>query len=145
MIKVGEDRAQSILTGQPKFQGANGLHIKGNTLYVGGSRLWKVGLEDHAVSLIGPEWLTDIDGIEMEANGALQVTPVAGPLHHFCNEEVEILAGEGISSANHGHAENLSLALIPTGFDNNVVSIHIDGNERLPADVLVSRRCSELE
>ena len=74
-----------------------------------------------------PEWLADIDGIEFEANGTLQVTPVGGPLVRFCKDnDIQILAGEGIGSANHGYAANLKLALIPTGFDNTVIAIRID-------------------
>ena len=133
VVEVGEGGAQSVLTGQPQFQGANGLHVSGQTLYVGGSRLWKVDLEDHSVSTIGPEWLADIDGIEVESNGTLQITPVAGPLVRYFNDgSLEILAGEGISSANHGYAENLGLALIPTGFDNTVVAIRVGENLSAP-------------
>lgn len=145
VIEVDEDRAQSILTGQPQFRGANGVHVMDNTLYVGGSRLWKVDLEDHSVSLIGPDWLVDIDGIEIESNGTLQITPVGGPLMRFCNGKVEILAGKGISSANHGYAENLGLALIPTGFDNTVVAINLDRDEHLPNAAPVSGGCSAFE
>jgi len=81
------------------------------------------------VEIIGPEWLGDIDGIEIEADGTLQITPVAGPLVRYRNEQdIEILAGEGISSANHGYAAGLKLALIPTGFDNTVIAIRINGD-----------------
>jgi hypothetical protein len=126
-IEIGKDRRQSVLTGKSQFQGANGIHVNGDTLYIGGSRLWRVDLKDHSVTTIGPEWLTDIDGIEMERNGTLQLTPVAGPLVRFCNNDrVEILGGEGISSANHGYAANLGLALIPTGFDNTVIAVRIN-------------------
>ena len=31
----------------------------------------------------------------------------------------------GVSSANHGYAPNLGLALIPTGYDNQVIAIRI--------------------
>jgi putative aminopeptidase FrvX len=78
------------------------------------------------VETIGPEWLTDIDGIEFEADGTLQVTPVGGPLIRYrSGQDIEILAGEGISSANHGYADELQLALIPTGYDNSVIAIRI--------------------
>lgn len=127
VIEISADGSQSVFTGQSQFQGANGIHVNGETLFVGGSRLWKVGLRDHSVAVIGPEWLTDIDGIEMETNGTLQVTPVAGPLIRLCNsDDLEIIGGDGISSANHGYAENLGLALIPTGYDNTVVAIRIN-------------------
>ena len=128
VVEISKDRAQSMLAGKPQFQGANGIHLDGETLYVGGERLWQVNLEDYSVTTIGPEWLTDIDGIEMEPGGTLQVTPVAGPLVRFCDGGgVEILAGDGISSANHGYAASLGLALIPTGFDNTVVAIGVGG------------------
>jgi hypothetical protein len=134
VLEIGKDGAQSVLTGKPQFQGANGIHVNGDTLYVGGSRLWQVDLKDLSVTTIGPEWLTDIDGIEMERNGTLQVTPVGGPLVRLCNHDhLEILGGEGISSANHGFAENLGLALIPTGFDNTVVAIRINETDLFQA------------
>lgn len=91
---------------------------------VGGNRLWHVDLRDNIVTTIGPHWIGGIDGVEQEADGTLQVTPVGGPLIRL-TDEVEVLAGEGVSSANHGWAENLRLALIPTGFDNTVIAIRI--------------------
>jgi hypothetical protein len=57
----------------------------------------------------------------------LQVTPVAGPLVRL-DTEIEILGGDGISSANHGFAPNLGLVLIPTGYDNTVIAINISTN-----------------
>ncbi|MDH4048648.1 MAG: hypothetical protein OEW68_09455 [Gammaproteobacteria bacterium] len=128
VVRVMPDRAQSIFAGDSQFRNANGMAVRGEHLYVGGERLWRVSLTDLTVTTIGPEWLTDIDGIEFEANGILQVTPVGGSLVRYCNDElVEILAGDGISSANHGYSETLKLALIPTGFDNSVISIRLPG------------------
>ena len=115
---------QSVLTGQPQFPGANGIHIDNDDLYIGGERLWHVDLRDNAITTIGPEWLADIDGIEQEADGTLQITPVAGPLIRL-DTEIEILGGDGVSSANHGFAPELGLALIPTGYDNTVIAIRI--------------------
>ncbi len=133
VIEIGHDRTQSVLTAKSQFSGANGIHLDGNMLYVGGSRLWRVDLSDQSVTAIGPEWLTDIDGIEMEPDGTLQLTPVGGPLVRFRNSDsVEILGGEGISSANHGYAANLGLALIPTGFDNTVIAIRVKVTTRNP-------------
>jgi hypothetical protein len=127
VVKISADGAHSVLTGKPQFQGANGIHVDGDTLYVGGSRLWRVDLREGSVTAIGPEWLKNIDGIEMEADGTLQITPVAGPLVRYCtSDRLEILGGDGISSANHGYSANLGLALIPTGYDNTVVAIRID-------------------
>ncbi len=117
-------REQSLLVGAGAFSGANGLHIDDRVLYVGGERLWRVDLEDSTVSTIGPAWLADIDGIEMEADGTLQVTPVGGPLVRL-GTEIQVLGGDGVSSANHGYAERLKLALIPTGFDNTVLAIQL--------------------
>lgn len=146
VVEIGTDGTQSVLTGKSQFQGANGIHVSGDMLYVGGTRLWQVDLKDHRVTAIGPDWLTDIDGIEMESNGTLQVTPVAGPLVRFCDSErLVILGGKGIRSANHGYAANLGLALIPTGFDNTVVAITInDSDPVLTAVVKPPRACRQL-
>ena len=143
VIKLSEDGVQSVLTGKPQFQGANGIHVEGNALFVGGSRLWRVDLQDYSVTTIGPEWLADIDGIEIEPAGTLQITPVAGPLVRYCNSyRFEILGGDGISSANHGYAASHRLALIPTGFDNKVVAISINESEPIQAtDAKSTRTC----
>ncbi len=126
VLVVDRNGKQSILTGNPQFQGANGIELHAGKLYVGGQRLWRVDLDDGSVETIGPDWLSDIDGIEFETDGTLQVTPVAGPLIRFRGEDdFEVLGGEGVSSANHGYATNLGLALIPTGFDNQVIAIRV--------------------
>jgi len=124
VVVISPELEQSILTGQAQFKGANGTHVNGDDLYVGGERLWHVDLRDNTVTRIGPEWLVDIDGIEQEADGTLQITPVAGPLIRLATE-IEVLGGDGVSSANHGYAPNLGLALIPTGFDNTVIAIRV--------------------
>jgi len=121
------DGNQSVFGGEPRFKRANGIHIDGMSLYVGGERLWQVNLNTGSVTTIGPEWITDVDGIEIEADGTLQITPAGGPLIRYRNDdEFEILGGDGVSSANHGYATNLKLALIPTGFDNTVIAIRIE-------------------
>jgi len=122
VVVVSPDLEQTVLTGEARFRGANGIEIGGDDLYVGGEHLWRVDLRDDTVTRIGPDWLTDIDGIEIEADGTLQVTPVAGPLLRLV-APVEVIGGDGVSSANHGYAANLGLALIPTGFDNTVIAI----------------------
>lgn len=126
VIRLLPDGTQSVLTGRARFKGANGIALNNGELYVGGERLWRVDLVDNTVETIGPDWITDIDGIEFEPDGSLQITPVAGPMIRFKGEnEVEVFTGPGISSANHGYAANLRLALIPTGFDNTVVAIRV--------------------
>jgi len=126
VIRLSSDGTQSVLIEEARFPGANGMEISDGFLYVGGQRLWRVNLQDLAVETLGPEWLSDIDGIEFEADGTLQVTPVAGPLIRIPKEhDIQILSGEGISSANHGYAPSLGLALIPTGFDNEVIAVRI--------------------
>ena len=125
VVVVSPELRQSILTGMAQFKGANGIHINDDDLYVGGERLWHVDLRDNVATVIGPEWLGDVDGIEMEPDGTLQITPVAGPLVRL-DTEIEILGGDGVSSANHGYAPNLNLALIPTGFDNTVIAIRVE-------------------
>ena len=95
-------------------------HAASQRVFLGASRF------PSAVTTIGPDWLTDIDGIEIEADGTLQITPVAGPLVRFRDDDnIEILGGDGISSANHGYAPELGLALIPTGYDNTVIAIRV--------------------
>jgi hypothetical protein len=129
VIVIGPDGTQSVLLGEPGFPKANGMAINGDYLYVGGERLWRVSLPDRTVTTIGPAWLNDIDGIEFEAGGTLQITPVGGSLVRLCgNGRVEIHAGDGISSANHGYAPRRRLALIPTGFDNSVIAIRVPDN-----------------
>lgn len=122
---VSESGETSILTGAASFPDANGIELQGNDLYVGGTRLWHIDLSDETVTTIEPEWLADIDGIEFEADGTLQVAPVGGPLIRL-GDPVSVLGGDGIESANHGYAPRLGLALIPTGFDNTVIAIRIE-------------------
>ncbi len=110
-----------------EFSGANGIEFGNNGyLYVGGERLWRVDVATGKAFAVGPKWLTDIDGIEFESNGTVQVTPVGGPLVRLRQDgSVEVFGGDGVSSANHGYAESLKLALIPTGFDNTVIAIRV--------------------
>lgn len=124
VVVISPNLEQSVLTGEPRFGGANGIHVNNDDLWVGGGRLWHVDLRDATVTTIGPRWIGGIDGIEQEANGTLQVTPVGGPLIRLTNG-FEVHRGEGVTSANHGWAGNLGLALIPTGFDNTVVAIRV--------------------
>ncbi len=124
VVMINPELEQSVLTGEAQFPGANGIHVNLDDLWVGGGRLWHVDLRDNTVTTIGPLAIGGIDGIEQEANGTLQVTPVAGPLIRL-TDEYEVHKGEGVSSANHGWAENLGLALIPTGFDNTVIAIRV--------------------
>jgi hypothetical protein len=126
VIKLSTDGKQSIFIGEEKFPGANGVEVHGGSLYVGGEQLWRISLDDSKVELAAPEWVADIDGIEFEPDGSMQITPVAGPLIRFPKQgEIQVLAAAGVSSANHGYASNLGLALIPTGFDNTVIAIRI--------------------
>lgn len=116
---------QSILTGEPQFPGANGIHINNDDLWVGGGRLWHVDLQDDTVTTVGPVFGGGVDGIEQELDGTLQITPVGGPLIRL-KETIEVHDAEAIKSANHGYAENLGLALIPTGYDNTVIAIRVN-------------------
>ena len=126
VIRILPDGTQSVVTGKAQFKGANGIALKDGNLYIGGERLWRVSLSDDSVETLGPDWLTDIDGIEFEPGGTVQITPVGGPLvRYFDENNLEIIAGPGISSANHGFAADLQLVLIPTGFDNTVIAIRV--------------------
>jgi len=127
VIRHTSDGSQSIFGDELQFHRANGIHIDGGNLYVGGERLWRVNLDTGVVTTIGPEWITDIDGIEIEADGTLQITPAAGPLIRYrSDDDFEVLGGDSVSSANHGYAASLKLALIPTGYDNTVIAIRIE-------------------
>lgn len=126
VIRRSPDGSRSVLTGEARFQKANGIELDGERLYVGGARLWRVDLRNDSVTTIGPHWLADIDGIEIEVDGTIQITPVAGPLIRYRSDKnIEVLAGEGVSSANHGYATDSHMALIPTGFDNTVIAIQL--------------------
>ncbi len=126
VVRRSADGTQSVLTGEARFAGANGIALDGERLFVGGARLWSVDLRTDAITTIGPDWLADIDGIELEADGTLQLTPVAGPLIRYRDDDdIQIFEGDGVSSANHGYAPRLQLALIPTGFDNTVIAIRL--------------------
>lgn len=126
VISMAPDGRQSVYLDTADFRGANGIAVDGERLFVGGERLWCVDLATDTVMTIGPDWLRDIDGIEIEADGTLQVTPVGGPLVRLrTNGDVDVLGGEGVSSANHGYAPRLGLALIPTGYDNTVIAIRV--------------------
>ena len=126
VVIISPELEQSVLTGQPQFPGANGIHVNMDDLWVGGGRLWHIDLRDDTVTTIGPRWVGGIDGIEQEADGTLQVTPVGKALIRL-TDEYEVHNGEGVSSANHGWSQNLGLALIPTGFDNTVIAIRVRG------------------
>ena len=126
VVRVSPDREQSAFTSTVKFKGANGMAIDKDWLYVGGERLWRVNLQTGESETIGPPWIADIDGIEFEHNGTIQITPVGGSLIRYMDENnIEIVAGPGISSANHGYSEKMNLVLIPTGFDNTVIAIRL--------------------
>jgi len=130
VMRIGTGGRQSPFPGPGQFPGANGMAVQDGFLYVGGERLWRVSLADQTVDILGPDWLVDIDGIEFERDGTLQLTPVGGPLIRYRNGDIiEILGGEGISSANHGYDAGSGLALIPTGFDNTVVAVRVSEHQ----------------
>lgn len=108
------------------FRFANGLHLQHDVLWVGGERLWRVSLADESVRTIGPPWLRDIDGIELEADGTLQVAIVGGPFLQLEDDgEIVLRADPRISSTNHAYLAGRRLAVIPTGYDNLIVAIRL--------------------
>lgn len=116
---------QTALASDTRFEGANGMEIgPDGALYVGGTSFWRVDLDTGGTERLGPDWLTDIDGIEFELDGTTQVTPVGGPLIRLRKDgQVDVIGSDQISSANHGYSVDAKLALIPTGFDNSVIAI----------------------
>lgn len=130
---VSPSSAISTLTPQPAFPGANGIAVDHDVLWVGGERLWRIDLESLGVEVIGPAWLTDIDGIEVVDAHVLQVTPVDGPLVQLVDGVVtSVTAVEGVGSANHGYQASTGLVLIPTGYDNQVVAFRVAGYNSTP-------------
>jgi hypothetical protein len=130
VIQLLPNGQQSELKSSVQFKGANGMAIDNGHLFIGGERLWRLELQTGEVNTIGPDWMSDIDGIEVESDGTIQVTPVGGSLIRYRDQnDIDIIAGPGISSANHGYAETMRMVFIPTGFDNTVIAI------RLPAPV----------
>ncbi|MEM6605338.1 MAG: hypothetical protein AAF671_06235, partial [Pseudomonadota bacterium] len=110
-----------------EFTNANGLELYEDNLYVGGKRLWRVDPRRETVTTIGPKWLMDIDGIEFEGDGTMQLTPVGGPLIRYLGDgDLRVYSGEGISSTNHGFLSSQGLALIPTGYANTVIAVRVE-------------------
>ncbi|MDJ0939617.1 MAG: hypothetical protein QNJ00_07615 [Woeseiaceae bacterium] len=128
VVVIAPDRELSRI--ESPFAGANGIAIRDDSLYVGGARLWRYDFGTQQTETVGPAWLADIDGIEFESDGTLQVTPVGGPLVRYRgSDDIEVLGGEGVSSANHGYSPALGLALIPTGYDNTVIAIRLAADD----------------
>lgn len=124
VLGPGSANPPSYLLGPGRFPGANGIAVSESFVYVGGERLWEVDLEKSTSRVVGPEELADIDGIEIEPDGVIQATPVGGPVVRLRDRViVDVIGGEGISSANHGFAPTLGLILIPTGFDGTVIAV----------------------
>ncbi len=126
VVKISANGEQSLVNSPFKLANANGIALYKNYLFIGGERLWRIDLDDDTHRVIGPEWLGDIDGIEFEEDGRMQITPVGGALIRYNEQGLsERLSGPGISSANHGYSAKLGLALIPTGYDNTVIAIRV--------------------
>ncbi|MEM7084219.1 MAG: hypothetical protein AAF465_15930 [Pseudomonadota bacterium] len=125
VVQVSPSGKQSIIGEAGAFTSANGLAVEGRHVYVGGERLWCVHLDTGQITTIGPDWLGDIDGIEFERDGSLQITVVGGPLVRLRNGAYEVIGGEGVSSTNHAYLPTSQLAVIPTGYDNTVVAVRL--------------------
>ncbi len=126
VIRVGPDGHQAVFAGEGRFENANGMAVRDNTLYVGGARVWAVDLASKRVTTVGPSWVADIDGIEFESDGDLQVTIVGGPLiRNVGKNDIQVIGGDRVSSTNHGYSADFGLALIPTGYDNTVIALKI--------------------
>ncbi len=126
VVRISASGEQSLVDRTFEFKNANGIAVFEDRLFVGGERLWRINLTDGTRSIVGPDWLTDIDGIEFEEDGRMQITPVGGALIRYSEHgRSERLSGPGISSANHGYSAELGLALIPTGYDNTVIAIRV--------------------
>jgi hypothetical protein len=130
VVAVSPDGSTTTLESDIEFVNANGIAVDGKVLLIGGQRLWRRDLASGEVVVLGEEWLADIDGIEFEGEGVLQLTPVGGPVVRlFPDGQSEVLGGEGVSSANHGYSRTLRLAVVPTGFDNIVIALRVPQGE----------------
>jgi len=106
-----------------QFTFANGLHIDGTRLYVGGETLWAVDLNTRAIETIESVGLGDIDGIETDGQGGLTVSIVGGNIWHLpIGADPVIWTTPGLSSTNHAYLPDTQLVLVPTGYDNTVIA-----------------------
>ncbi len=108
---------------QPTFRFANGLHLSGDTLWVGGDRLWQVTLTSGVVETIRPNQLIDIDGIDPDGAGGLTISQVGGSVWRLSADgKLTRWQVPRVSSANHGFIAAHQLIVVPTGFDDTLLA-----------------------
>ena len=113
--------------GAALFSFANGMHIVGDTLFIGGEKLWKVDLPEGAVTEISNPELSDIDGIESDASGGLVISIVGGDVFHRDQDgALQIWTTDDLGSTNHYFDVEKSQVIMPTGYDNTVIAFTIN-------------------
>lgn len=105
------------------FKFANGLHVAGDTLLVGGEKLWRVDRSTGEVSTIMHDGLVDIDGIEGDGGQGFIISIVGGDVWHLPETGSPVIwTANGLSSTNHAYLPKRDLVIVPTGFDNTILA-----------------------
>ena len=126
IIKIKDGKSQPYPDDAANFKFANGLHIKGTQLYVGGEKLWGIALGTGEIREMKIEGLADIDGIETDGQDGLTVSVVGGDVWHIPVDKAPVIwTAPGLSSTNHAYLPKLNLVLVPTGYDNTVIAFQV--------------------
>jgi len=124
VYKIDAHGASRFPASDSRFKFANGLHIQGGRLYVGGERFWTVNLESGDIQTDDRPQLADIDGIEGDGQGGLIVSIVGGDVIALPKgAPAEIWTAPGLSSTNHAYLPEERLVIVPTGYDNTVLAL----------------------
>lgn len=123
VLRIVDGIAEPFPNNETEFKFANGMHIEGETLYVGGEKFWSVDLSTGSVEIINIEGVADIDGIESDGKGGLSVSIVGGNVWHLpVGGPPQEWTAEGVSSTNHAHLPIVNLIVVPTGYDNTLIA-----------------------
>lgn len=120
VLRVQGDQAEPL---PGRFENANGLHLDGGDLLIGGKHLWRHDLESGRAERFPGPAPDDVDGIESDGAGGLLVSVVGGPVWHLPQGgPVTIVTTPGLGSTNHLYLERDRLVIVPTGYDGTLVA-----------------------
>lgn len=123
IIKISGGAPTSFPDDAATFKFANGLHLDGARLYVGGENFWVIDLAANKIDEMGINGLADIDGIETDGRGGLTVSIVGGDVWHLpLDKAPAVWTAPGVSSTNHAYLPKGDLVIVPTGYDNTVIA-----------------------
>lgn len=126
VIKIKDDIPTFFPDNAAEFKFANGVHIDGSRLYVGGEKLWQIDKTSGKIKEIELDGLADIDGIETDGRGGLTVSIVGGDVWHLPDDKPPtIWTAQGLSSTNHAYLPGHDLVLVPTGYDNTIITFQV--------------------